>query len=701
MLSVNQHLREGRYVLLNKLLVKSGMGEVWVAKDMVLKIDVAIKIVKPENQNQQSLEVFQREFERHSKLKHEGIPQIRDFFEEDNQRFLVMDFVPGDDLRKRIEDLKAQRKEIPLEEILNWFDQLLDILIYIHKKGIIHRDIKPENIKITERNKVKLLDFGISKGSVGIMTVGITTTVGFSPVYASIEQLLHSPVSRGKKRVEGEIKTDAGKNIAGFSAFHREKVLELQNSKSSVSDVRDDLFSLGTVIYEICLKTHPPKAEHRAVTVWDDRPDPLDGIALNNEIPSEIAEIILQSLAFERAKRFSSVLEMRKELNTALENIKQKKITTQIENQRIKLEGTYQVKIKSIEEKYQKNILQVSKEKDYLTTDNQKLKKLIDNLKEGVKIKEASLKANQTKIVELQVLLDNKDTKIVTLENESKELKANAEKVETALFHAKDDLQTRISDLSNQNKKLKREKSDGNIKIGDLSKKLNQVQKTVEKTLDEKDKIKIQLLKKQQIIDSKQEEIDFQLLQIEELENNFEEKEKSFLEEYKKLEKDVKLSKETITKISEEKDEKDKLSNELNEVKKIAKDLFTEKKKIENLLKEKQNTIDNLASELKEKEEKIEEVKEKLKSFEEVKEIPQQNKEVENKPFSFTSKPSIRDYPTLTNKNRRSNEDYQSLRPPRTFSEIYDDGEKVFAAEFFSVEWCPTRQPLWSRPIIV
>jgi serine/threonine protein kinase len=91
------------------------------------------------------------------------LPRVSDHFSEGDGQFLVMQYIPGDDLS---EMMTRKRSPFPANQVLTWADQLLDALDYLHTQDpqIVHRDIKPQNLKLTSRGQIILLDFGLAKG---------------------------------------------------------------------------------------------------------------------------------------------------------------------------------------------------------------------------------------------------------------------------------------------------------------------------------------------------------------------------------------------------------------------------------------------------------------------------------------------------------------------------------------------------------
>src|SRR5262244_278358 len=141
------------------LLGKGGMGEVYRARDLKLKREVAIKILPEDfSLDLDRISRFQREAEVLAALNHPNIAAIYDLQEANGSRYLVLELVEGETLAERIE-----RGPIPVEEALDIAKSVCEALEAAHEKGIVHRDLKPANVKITPEAKVKVLDFGLAK----------------------------------------------------------------------------------------------------------------------------------------------------------------------------------------------------------------------------------------------------------------------------------------------------------------------------------------------------------------------------------------------------------------------------------------------------------------------------------------------------------------------------------------------------------
>jgi eukaryotic-like serine/threonine-protein kinase len=141
------------------LLGKGGMGEVYRARDLKLKREVAIKILPEEfSSDPARVSRFQREAEVLASLNHPNIAAIYDLQQANDTRFLVLELVEGETLADRI-----RRGRLSTEEALKIAHQIAEALEAAHEKGVVHRDLKPANVKITPDSKVKVLDFGLAK----------------------------------------------------------------------------------------------------------------------------------------------------------------------------------------------------------------------------------------------------------------------------------------------------------------------------------------------------------------------------------------------------------------------------------------------------------------------------------------------------------------------------------------------------------
>src|SRR5215210_8344390 len=257
-------LLQSRYLVQHQI-GQGGMCAVYVATDQRFGSTVALKETFFDDPNLRK--AFEREARLLNRLRHAALPRVSDHFEEADGQFLVMEYIPGDDLSQM---LKARAgKGFPPRQVLGWADQLLDALDYLHTQepSVVHRDIKPQNLKLTSRDQVVLLDFGLAKGTPLQTRVTNTGSVfGYSFNYAPIEQM-----------------------------------------QGAGTDPRSDLYSLGATVYHLLTGSTPPDALTRATAVLDGDPDPLrPANELNPHVPVSLADALTRAMALSAARRFGS-----------------------------------------------------------------------------------------------------------------------------------------------------------------------------------------------------------------------------------------------------------------------------------------------------------------------------------------------------------------------------------------------------------
>ncbi|MGK2855902.1 MAG: protein kinase domain-containing protein [Thermoanaerobaculia bacterium] len=264
-------------------LGSGGMGVVYEAEDTMLGRHIALKFLPPElAQDPSALERFQREARAASALNHPNICTIHAIDEFEGQQFIAMELLEGETLSER-----TRRGTFGVEELVDIGIQLSDALESAHAKGIVHRDIKPANIFINSRGQAKILDFGLAK----------------------IERLLSNTGLSEATMVRPDELTKAGTTIGTVSYMSPEQ------ARAQPTDARTDIFSLGTVLYQMSTGRLPFQGESSAV-VFEAilNRDPAPANEANPAIPAEFARVLGKALEKDRDLRYQSASEMRTDL---------------------------------------------------------------------------------------------------------------------------------------------------------------------------------------------------------------------------------------------------------------------------------------------------------------------------------------------------------------------------------------------------
>ncbi|GIK40253.1 MAG: hypothetical protein BroJett011_40860 [Chloroflexota bacterium] len=264
-------LRE-RYKIVG-LIGAGGMGAVYLADDNRLEgRQCAIKETFPlPTLNQEVAQAARKQFYQEAstlaRLDHPGLPKVSDFFSIDERDYLVMDYVPGQNLLEIVNDVRREARFLDEMVVLGWVDQLCDTLSYLHSRQppVLHRDIKPANIKLTPEGRLKLVDFGLVKPLdpddpstlTGLQGAG---SLPYAPLEQYVDHLGHT-------------------------------------------DARSDLYALGATLYHLLTSNTPASAQERFLV-----PESLPPVQqINPAVSPGVAEAITLAMAPHPKDRPASV----------------------------------------------------------------------------------------------------------------------------------------------------------------------------------------------------------------------------------------------------------------------------------------------------------------------------------------------------------------------------------------------------------
>lgn len=290
---VGKHI-SGRYKIL-KLIGGGGMSNVYLAHDIILSRDVAIKILRYDLSNEEELHRrFQREALSATSLTNPNIVSIYDVGEDGDMHYIVMEYIKGKTLKQYIQEFSP----LSAARSVHIMKQLTSAISHAHENGIIHRDIKPQNILMDEEGNVKITDFGIAT-SLGATSFTQTNSVIGTVHYLSPEQ-----------------------------------------ARGGVATMKSDIYALGIVFYELLTGELPFSGESAvSIALKHLQAETPSVREFDASIPQSVENIVLKATAKDQNHRYSNAEEMEEDLNTclSLQRVNEPKFMPPVDNGATKL----------------------------------------------------------------------------------------------------------------------------------------------------------------------------------------------------------------------------------------------------------------------------------------------------------------------------------------------------------------------------
>jgi serine/threonine-protein kinase len=263
------------------LLGEGGMGEVYLARDTNLGREVALKVLSKKVATEPDYTRFQEEARLASSLNHPNIVTIYGVGKEGDVTFIAMEFIRGRTLREMLAS-----GAVPVPKAVDLAFQIVDALAAAHAAGIVHRDLKPENVMVTAEDRIKVLDFGLAKRHIGLVS---------------------NPPSQDD--ITAAVRTAAGTILGTVGYMSPEQAMGKEATPCS------DQFSFGTILYEM-LSRQRAFARRTAVETLSAiiREHPPAIQTLNPDVPERLRQIVARCLAKEPAERYPETSELASEM---------------------------------------------------------------------------------------------------------------------------------------------------------------------------------------------------------------------------------------------------------------------------------------------------------------------------------------------------------------------------------------------------
>ncbi|MGW7977474.1 Stk1 family PASTA domain-containing Ser/Thr kinase [Staphylococcus xylosus] len=257
-----------------KKLGGGGMSRVYLAEDSILKRSVAIKAIRiPAGEKEEAIKRFEREVHNLTQLSHDNIVNVFDVTEDDENFYLVMEYIEGLTLSEYIQ----KNHPLDVDTILNFINQIINGIKHAHDTKIVHRDIKPQNILVDKNQTLKILDFGIAKA------LSETTMTETNHVLGTVQYL--SP----------------------------------EQARGDITDNGTDIYSMGVVLYEMLIGKPPFSGETAVSIAIKHIQDPMPNVTdERSDIRQALSNVVLKATEKDKMERYQSVREMQNDLETVM-----------------------------------------------------------------------------------------------------------------------------------------------------------------------------------------------------------------------------------------------------------------------------------------------------------------------------------------------------------------------------------------------
>jgi serine/threonine protein kinase len=268
----------GNRYQLQQTLGKGGMSVVYRARDLMLERPVAVKVLRADySRNPSFREHFRQEAKAVANLSHPNIVTVHDFGLDSSRLYIVMEYIPGTDLKSLI----RRRSIFPVDEAVQLIIQAAEGIGYAHRAGLVHCDVKPHNMLVTPDRRLKVTDFGIARMLASIPPDEQNEVVWGSPQYFSPEQ--------------------AGGSAPSFAS---------------------DVYSLGVILYEMLAGRLPFDSDDASeLAVLHRESDPIPPSRFNPAIPDPLEQIILKVLAKDPSARYRTADQLGRILDTFMRSM--------------------------------------------------------------------------------------------------------------------------------------------------------------------------------------------------------------------------------------------------------------------------------------------------------------------------------------------------------------------------------------------